>query len=77
MPAPLYRDKGHIAVVRRKNFLSVCPCSGAVITSVLEALRDFETTSGSIHCSADHPLPGALVQRIVQAQRAEIEAIAR
>lgn len=77
MPAMLYRDRGLIAVVRRKNLLSVYPYSGAVIASVLEALRDFETTSGSIHFSADHQLPGALVRRIVQARRAEIDAIAR
>ena len=77
MPALLYRDKGLIATVRAKKFLSLYPYSGAVIASVLEALSDFETTTGSVHYSADHQLPDAIVQRIVEARRAEIDARAR
>jgi uncharacterized protein YdhG (YjbR/CyaY superfamily) len=77
MPALLYRGKGLIATVRAKKFLSLYPYSGAVIASVHEALSDFETTSGSIHYSADHQLPDAIVRRIVEARRAEIDATAR
>jgi uncharacterized protein YdhG (YjbR/CyaY superfamily) len=77
MPALLYRDKGLLATVRTKRFLSLYPYSGAVIASVLDALTDFETTSGSIHYSAHHQLPDALVRRIVEARRAEIDAKAR
>ncbi len=77
MAALLYRDKGLIATVRAKKFLSLYPYSGAVIASLREALRDFETTSGSIHYSADRQLPDALVRRIVQARQAEIDATAR
>lgn len=53
------------------------PYSGAVIASVLDVLNDFDTTSGSIHYSAQHQLPEAVVRRIVQARRAEIDAKAR
>lgn len=67
MAALLYCDKGLVATVRAKTFLSLYPHSGAVVASVLEALSDFETTSGSIHYSADHQLPDALVRRIVRA----------
>jgi uncharacterized protein YdhG (YjbR/CyaY superfamily) len=77
MAALLYRDKGLIATVRAKKFLSLYPFSGAVIASVLAGLSDFETTSGSIHYSADHQLPDAIVRRIVEARRAEIDAAAR
>ena len=77
MAALLYRDKGLIAAVRAKKFLSLYPYSGAVIASVLETLSDFETTSGSIHYSAVHQLPDAIVRRIVEARRAEIDATAR
>jgi uncharacterized protein YdhG (YjbR/CyaY superfamily) len=77
MPALLYRGKGLIATVRAKKFLSLYPYSGAVIASVHEALSDFETTIGSIHYSADHQLPDAIVRRIVEARRAEIDATAR
>jgi len=77
MAALLYRGKGLIATVRTKQFLSLYPYSGAVVASVLEALSDFDTTTGSIHYSAHHQLPDALVRRIVQARRAEIDATAR
>jgi len=45
-----------VAAVRRKRFLSLYPYSGAVIASALEALSEFETTSGSIHFTADHEM---------------------
>ena len=77
MAALLYRGKGLIATVRAKKFLSLYPYSGAVIASVLEALSDFETTSGSVHYSADHQLPDAMLRRIVETRRAEIDAKAR
>ena len=77
MAALLYRGKGLIATVRAKKFLSLYPYSGAVIASVLELLSDFDTTTGSIHYSADHQLPDAVVRRIVEARRAEIDATAR
>ncbi len=77
MPALLYRDKGLIATMRAKKFLSLYPFSGAVVASVLEALSEFDTTSGSIHYSAHHQLPDAIVRRIVEARRAEIDARAR
>jgi uncharacterized protein YdhG (YjbR/CyaY superfamily) len=77
MAALLYRDTGLIATVRTKKFLSLYPYSGAVIASVLDELSGFETTTGSIHYSAHHQLPDALVRRIVQARRVEIDATAR
>lgn len=77
MAALLYRGKGLIATVRAKRFLSLYPYSGAVISSVSDALGDFETTSGSIHYSADHQLPDALLRRIVGTRRAEIDTTAR
>jgi uncharacterized protein YdhG (YjbR/CyaY superfamily) len=76
MAALLYRGKGLIAAVRAKQFLSLYPYSSVVIASVLEAAHEFETTTGSIHYSADHPLPDALVRHIVEARRAEIDETA-
>jgi uncharacterized protein YdhG (YjbR/CyaY superfamily) len=77
MAALLYRDKGLVATVRAKKFLSLYPYSGSVIASVSDALGDFETTSGSVHYSADHELPEDVVRRIVEARRNEIDAKAR
>ena len=77
MAALVYRGKGLIATTRTKKFLSLYPYSGTVIASVSEALSDFETTSGSIHYSADHQLADSVVRRIVEARRSEIDAKAR
>lgn len=74
MAALLYRGKGLIATVRAKKFLAMYPFSGSVIAANLDALTDFETTTGSIHYSAEHQLPGTTLRRIVQARRAEIDA---
>ncbi|SEB42657.1 Uncharacterized conserved protein YdhG, YjbR/CyaY-like superfamily, DUF1801 family [Paramicrobacterium humi] len=74
MPALLYRDKGLIAAMRTRRFLSLYPFSGAVVAELAEALTGFETTSGSVHFSADSPVPDELVRRIVDSRRTEIEA---
>src|SRR6476620_6584398 len=74
MAALLYRGKGLVATVRGKQFLSLYPYSGAVVSLLAEALEDFETTSGSIHYSAEHSLPDGRVREIVQARRAEIDS---
>jgi uncharacterized protein YdhG (YjbR/CyaY superfamily) len=73
MPALLYRGKGLIATLRAKKFLSLYPYSGTVVASLADQLTGFETTSGSIHYSAEHPLPDAVVRSIVEARRAEID----
>jgi uncharacterized protein YdhG (YjbR/CyaY superfamily) len=77
MAALLHRGKGLVATVRAKKFLSLYPYSGRVIAAVSDALTDFETTTGSIHYSAAHPLPEPVVRRIVEARRAEIDGRAR
>ena len=77
MAALLYDGRGLVATVRATRFLSHYPYSGAVIASLAEELADFETTSGSVHYAADRPLPDALLRRLVEARRTEIEARAR
>lgn len=74
MAALVYRGEGLIATVRRRNFLSLYPYSGKVIAGVSDALSDFDITSGSVHYSADHELPTAIVYRIVEARRSEIDS---
>jgi uncharacterized protein YdhG (YjbR/CyaY superfamily) len=74
MAALIYRGKGLIATVRAQKFLALYPYSGAVVAANLDVLENFETTSGSIHYSAEHQLPDATLRRIVQARRAEIDA---
>ncbi len=77
MAALLYRGKGLLATVRARRFLSLYPFSGAVVASLADALGDFETTTGSIHYSADHQLPESTLRRIVATRRDEIDARGR
>ncbi|MFI5061910.1 MAG: iron chaperone [Actinomycetales bacterium] len=77
MPALIYRGKGLVSTLRTTKFLSLYPYSGAVVAANLKVLAGFETTSGSIHFTAEHPLPDAAVRRIVETRRAEIDAKAR
>jgi len=77
MAALIYRGKGLIATVRARKFLSVYPFSGVVIANNLDVLEGFETTTGSIHFSADHQLPDAALRRIIEARRDEIDAKSR
>jgi uncharacterized protein YdhG (YjbR/CyaY superfamily) len=77
MAALLYRGKGLIATVRAKKFLSLYPYSGTVLSDLAGDLTDFETTSGSLHYSIEHPVPDDLLRRIVALRRDEIDAKAR
>jgi len=77
MAALIYRGKGLIASVRAKKFLSLYPYSGKVVAAHLDLVPNFETTTGSIHYSAEQQLPEDVVRRIVQARRDEIDAKAR
>lgn len=76
MAALLYRGKGLVATVKAKKFLSMYPFSGQVIARHHDLLSGFETTTGSIHYSADHPLPEDTLRIMVQARREEIDAAA-
>lgn len=77
MAALIYRGKGLIATVRGKSFLSIYPFSGVVIANHLNILDGFETTTGSIHYSAEKQLPDAALRHIIEARRDEIDAKSR
>ncbi|MDQ6752025.1 MAG: DUF1801 domain-containing protein [Actinomycetota bacterium] len=74
MCALLYRGNGLVTTLRTTKFLSLYPYSGTVIPAVIEDLAGFETTSGSIHYSAEHQLPEPVLRRIVGLRRAELDA---
>lgn len=72
MPALVYKGKGVIAIMVTKKFLSLYPFS-AVERLGVDASA-FEQTSGSIHFSADKPLPDDLLRQIVSARLKQIDA---
>ncbi len=77
MAALIYRGQALIATVRAKKFLALYPYSGAVVAANLDVLDKFETTTGSIHYSAQHQLTDTVLRSIVTARRAEIDAKTR
>jgi len=60
-----------------KKFCSYYPMSGSVLDRVSEASR-YEQTKGSLHFAHDHPLPKALVRKmIIERRRIESEKRAK
>jgi uncharacterized protein YdhG (YjbR/CyaY superfamily) len=66
MPCLKYQGKGLVAAMATQNFLSLYPFSGLERLGV--DLSGFETTKGSVHFSAEHPIPDALLERIITAR---------
>jgi uncharacterized protein YdhG (YjbR/CyaY superfamily) len=76
MPALLYRGRALLAVRVTARHLALYPYSGRTVTAVAGELErlGFGFSSGAIRFSAEHPLPDALVDRIVHVRRDEIDA---
>ncbi len=72
MPAFKYKGKGLIAVMANKKFLSLYPF-GSVKKLNLD-LSAYECTPGSIHFSANHPIPDDLLRKIITMRVQQIEA---
>ena len=57
-----------------KEHCSFFPMSGALVEAFAPELEGFATTKGSIHFTPEHPLPVALVKRMVRARAEEVAA---
>ena len=73
MPCLVYRGKALLAVVVRKSWIAAYPYSGKAIAVAEKDLSGFETTSGSVHFTAEHPLPSEAIRALTEARRAEID----
>jgi len=74
MPAYLYKGKALLSTMVCKKHLGMYPYSGKVIAALQDLLQDFVTTTGSIHFSAEHPLPEELIRRVIEGRMREIES---
>lgn len=54
--------------------LSVIPYSAEVVAAVAPELEGFSLSKGTIRFSAEQPIPDAVLARIVDLRRAEIDA---
>ena len=57
-----------------KDHLSYLPFSGSVLGQLGDELEGYAMTKSSLHFSDDHPLPKALVKKLIQVRLAEVEA---
>ena len=73
MPALRLAGRPLIGVAAARAHLSLFPFSPAVVEAVSGDLEGFALSKGTIRFSVDHPLPDAVVERVVGLRRAEIE----
>lgn len=76
MPALRHLGRPLISVVVAKRHIGVYPFSPAAILTVADRLDGFDRSKGTIRFTPDHPLPDDVVDDLVRARRAEIDASA-
>lgn len=74
MPALRFHGKPLVAVVAARGHLSLFPFSSAVVEAVAPDLVGHSLSKGTIRFDVDHPLPTAVIERIVDLRLAEIGA---
>ena len=74
MPAFKLRDHFLLSYAGWKRHCSIYPIHDELLARYEDALRDNTSTKGGLHFSAAHPLPDALVDDLVRARVATIEA---
>ena len=73
---PTVKLAGHSLVYYAafKSHCSLFPASKAVLATHKTELKAFEVSKGTIHFTAERPLPAALVRKMVRARIKENEA---
>jgi len=74
MPAFKAHGRWLVGYAAFRDHCSLFPMSGKVVEDFAEELGDYPTTKGTIHFTAEKPLPAALVKKIVRARVAEVAA---
>lgn len=77
MPALLYREKGLLAAMQAKSHLAIYPFSGSVVSEVAGELEGYSLSSGTVRFSVEHPIPPDVLDRMIAARVAEIDARTR
>jgi uncharacterized protein YdhG (YjbR/CyaY superfamily) len=69
---PAFRLKGMlVAFGATGNHCAFYPLSSSTVAAHKNELKDFVTSKGTIRFQPDHPLPAALVRKLVKARIAE------
>lgn len=75
---PVYKQNGPLVFFAAfKNHCSLFAVSKSIIETFSSELASFRTSSTTLHFTPEHPLPAALVRKIVKARIAQNEARAK
>jgi uncharacterized protein YdhG (YjbR/CyaY superfamily) len=74
MPGLVYRGRPLLSLRQTHEHLSYYPFSAVVVESVAGDLADFSLSKGTVRFSVEQPMPAGVVDRMILARRAEIEA---
>ena len=75
---PTYKHHGPLVhFVARASYCSLIAVSKTILEKFKDELADFDTSGTTIHFTVEHPLPAALVKKIVTARVTENEAHAK
>jgi uncharacterized protein YdhG (YjbR/CyaY superfamily) len=71
---PAFRVRGQTVAgfAAFKNHLSYLPFSGSVLSQLAKELEGYAMTKSSLHFPADHPLPKALVKKLIAVRLAQL-----
>ncbi len=73
MPAFKLHGRPVVWFAAWKAHCSIYPLTGTFREAHADALKGYGRTKGSLHFTPDHPLPQALVERLVRARLADLE----
>jgi uncharacterized protein YdhG (YjbR/CyaY superfamily) len=73
---PAFQLEGHAVVwfAGWKAHCSIYPVTDTFLQEHADALKGYERTKGSLHFTPDAPLPEALVEQLVRARLADLQA---
>ena len=74
VPAFRYTGRPLVSMGASKNHLSLFIMYGAVLETLRDELRGFDTSNTVIRFSPDRPIPARLVTKLVKARKAELDA---
>jgi uncharacterized protein YdhG (YjbR/CyaY superfamily) len=77
MPAFMVRGRAVVWFAGWKGHCSIYPLTDTFLAKHADELKAYRRTRGSLHFTADAPLPDALVDAFVRARRADLDATAR
>ena len=73
MPAFKLHGRFLVSYAGWKAHCSIYPLTDTFLKANAEALKGYGRTKGSLHFTPEHPLPEALVERLIRARRADLE----